>query len=206
MRCWRCWDASGERTRRAAGRTLMREIAWTPVWDPERAGWGVELVRLGAGSASSSAILFDDVGAPFDMSWRIEWDERWCVRSVDVRTLRDATVRSLVLTSDGRGTWTGPAGERTDLAGILDVDLWPTPFTNSFPIRRLGLGAGERAALRVVFIEAPELAVSVAEQAYSRVGAETYLFESTADGFRAELTVDPDGVVLDYPGLFRRLV
>lgn len=184
----------------------MREMVWAPVWDPAREGWGVELARLEGRRATSSAILFDDGGAPFEMSWRIEWDERWCVRSVDVRTMRNASARSLVLSSDGRGTWTDAGGERTDLAGILDVDLWPTPFTNTFPIRRLGLGIGDRAVLRVAYIEAPVLEVSIADQAYSRIGAETYLFESAADGFRAELEVDRDGVVLDYPGLFRRLL
>ena len=43
-------------------------------------------------------------------------------------------------------------------------------------------------------------------RAYTRLADRLYLFENL-DGsdFRAELAVDADGVVLDYPDLFRRL-
>jgi hypothetical protein len=36
-------------------------------------------------------------------------------------------------------------------------------------------------------------------------GAITYRFVSLDGGFRADLPVDPDGLVLDYPGRFRRV-
>ena len=32
-----------------------------------------------------------------------------------------------------------------------------------------------------------------------------YLYESIESGFRAELTVDADGLVMEYAGLFRRV-
>jgi hypothetical protein len=44
------------------------------------------------------------------------------------------------------------------------------------------------------------------DQRYTALdGAKHYRFESLDDGFTAELPVDEDGFVLDYPGLFRRL-
>ena len=48
--------------------------------------------------------------------------------------------------------------------------------------------------------------LSTTRQRYTRLhhpGA--YRFESIASGFEAELAVDAQGLVVDYPGLFRRL-
>jgi hypothetical protein len=43
-------------------------------------------------------------------------------------------------------------------------------------------------------------------QAYTRLGDRLYLFEALdASGFKAELAVDEEGIVLDYPQLFRRI-
>jgi hypothetical protein len=42
-------------------------------------------------------------------------------------------------------------------------------------------------------------------QGYTRLGDRRYLYENLeGSGFRAELPVDEDGVVLDYQGVFRR--
>jgi hypothetical protein len=43
-------------------------------------------------------------------------------------------------------------------------------------------------------------------QAYTRLADQRYRYESLdGSGFSAELAVDADGLVLDYPGLFRRV-
>ena len=51
-----------------------------------------------------------------------------------------------------------------------------------------------------------ELRVEPQPQAYTRLGERLYLFENLdGGGFSAELPVDEDGIVLDYPALFRRV-
>jgi hypothetical protein len=42
-------------------------------------------------------------------------------------------------------------------------------------------------------------------QRYTRTGERHYLFEEVSSGFAAELAIDEDGLVLDYPGLCRRM-
>lgn len=187
----------------ADGRAV-RDVTWTAIWDPDRRGWGTELLHLSDRHAESSAVHFDADGVPYELSYEVDWDAVWRVREVTLRSLHAGVRRTLRLASDGRGDWHGD-GDPADLAGCLEIDIWPTPFTNTFPIRRLGLAVGDRAEIRVVYIQAPELTVSAADQAYSRLGDDRYRFESLADGFAADLTVDRDGIVLDYPGLFRRL-
>lgn len=187
------------------GDEAAREVAWTPVWDDARQGWGVELLRLAGRRASSSAILFDAAGVPFELTWELTWDADWIVRDVAVDAVQRSERRTVRLRSDGRGNWSdGDGAALPELAACLDVDIWPTPFTNTFPIRRLPPRTGERMPIRVVYIEAPALRITVARQAYTRLGSDHYRFET--DDFRAELRTDGDGIVLDYPGLFRRLL
>src|SRR6185436_5423923 len=53
---------------------------------------------------------------------------------------------------------------------------------------------------------ASDLTVHAQPQAYTRLADRFYLFENLdGTGFRAELPVDEDGIVLDYPDLFRRV-
>ena len=79
-----------------------------------------------------------------------------------------------------------------------------TPATNTLPIRRLaGLATGEAAELRMAWVQFPGLEVLKSAQQYERLAGDRWRF-STGD-FSAELLVDPDGLVLDYGGLFRSL-
>src|SRR5690606_36456281 len=93
-----------------------------------------------------------------------------------------------------------------DLDGCMDIDIWPTPFTNSFPIRREPLDVGERRQFLVAWVLAPDLTVQRQAQAYRRLAEQSYLFENLdGSGVKPVITVDDDGIVLDYPGLFRRV-
>lgn len=64
----------------------------------------------------------------------------------------------------------------------------------------------ERRQFVMAWVAAPELTVHPVPQAYTRLANQRYLFENLdGSGFRAELPVDEDGIVLDYPGHFRRV-
>lgn len=92
---------------------------------------------------------------------------------------------------------------RRDLAGAIDIDLSFSPFTNTLPIRRLNLPVGASAEIITAYVEAPSLRVSPDPQRYTRVADDAYLYESLDSDFSRRVTVDADGFVLDYPGLFR---
>ena len=116
----------------------------------------------------------------------------------------------LALSSDGSGRWTGPDGtHRPALDGCFDVDLPSTVFTNTLPIRRLAMVPGWSEEISVVYIAVPDLAVSVARQRYTCLtwGPEggRYRFEGVGTGFTAELTLDGDGLVVEYPRIARRV-
>ena len=152
-------------------------------------------------------LAIDDERGPFRLVYRLRWNEHWELRSAVFSLAIAGSTRSLHLQTDGHGHWQdGQGATLVALDGCLDIDIWPTPFTNSFPIRRQPMAVGERREFRMAWVFGPELTVRPQAQAYTRMAERLYLFESLdGSGFQAELPVDDDGIVLDYPGLFRRV-
>lgn len=184
-----------------------RTICWAPTWNKEREGAGLEQLLLGPREADSVVLAFDEEHGPFRLAYRLTWDERWQLRTAELVLTTEQARRSLALETDGRGRWRSTDGRDLDeLEGCIDLDIWPTPFTNSFPIRRQPMSVGGRREFRVAWVHALELTVQPQTQAYTRLAERLYLFENLdGSGFRAELPVDEDGIVLNYPGLFRRV-
>jgi uncharacterized protein len=186
---------------------LSRTICWTPTWNKTQEGTGLEHLLLTKRTADSVVLAIDDERGPFRLTYRLSWDESWQLRDAELVLSTERSIRSLRLQTDGTGHWRdGDDQSIGALKGCKDIDIWPTPFTNTFPIRREPLAVGERREFLMAWVFAPDLTVQPQPQAYTRLADRLYLFESL-DGsdFRAELPVDEDGIVLDYPDLFRRV-
>jgi hypothetical protein len=186
---------------------LHRTICWTPIWNRDHDGVGLEHLLLARRAADSVVLAFDDEQGPFRLSYRLGWDDAWRLRDAELSVATERSTRSLTLMTDGHGHWQRGDGQAiVELNGCIDIDIWPTPFTNCFPIRRAPLALGERGEFRMAWVLAPALTVQAQPQAYTRLADRLYLFENLdGSGFKAELPVDDHGVVLDYPGLFRRV-
>ena len=143
-------------------------------------------------------------GAPAWAAYRLELDHEWQTRRLRAVHSVGGAAGRLLLRRDEDGVWGDHTGERPDLAGCTDVDLAWTPLTNTLPIRRLGLAVGESRAISVAYV-APDLSVSPDGQRYTRLAPHRWRFDSLDSDFTAELTVDGDGLVIDYPPLFRRV-
>jgi hypothetical protein len=78
------------------------------------------------------------------------------------------------------------------------------------PIRRLALLEGDVAETPLVmaWVDVPSLRVIRSDQVYGSVpgsAARQVRYTSHSRGFSANLDVDADGIVIDYPGLAQRL-
>lgn len=184
-----------------------RATCWTPIWDRDRVGVGVEHLLLREGSADSVVLAFDQHGHPFRLTYQLAWDESWRLRKARLVVTTERAMRSLYLEADGEGQWRdGQARVLPELEGCLDIDIWPTPFTNTFPIRRHPVAVGERREFVMAWVSAPELTVHPMRRGYTRLGDRRYLYENLEGSeFRAELSVDEEDIVLDYQGVFRRI-
>lgn len=84
------------------------------------------------------------------------------------------------------------------------VDIAVTPLANTLPIRRVGLEPGQSADLRVVNVQVgPGVSITALKQRHSRLepGADC---RYSSRHFAADLWVDAEGIVIDYPGLWVR--
>lgn len=180
-----------------------RVVRWAPV-----EGDGLEHLTVtaqGESIVASSVVIGQRGGRAYGAQYRIVCDAAWRVRQVD---LRCTDRRNLHLRSDGQGHWRNSDGvELRALDGCMDVDLAGTPFTNTLPIRRLALRP-ERGAveLTMLYVRFDDFLPVADGQIYSCVEwGKRYSYAAADGSFTAELPVDEDGLVLDYPGLFRRV-
>src|SRR5829696_2374383 len=177
------------------------EVMWTP-WERP----GLEhlcLVTSDGGVVANGLVIGLEAGRPFRIGYEIRCDGHWRVREGRVAA-PDSERPVLELLADGEGRWRGGGGvPLPELDGCIDLDISATPFTNTLPIRRLGLKPGESEELAVTYIRVPELLVGPERQSYGCLEAGAngglYRFEALPSGFVAELPVDAEGLVIDYP-------
>jgi len=184
--------------------TLAGEVRWS-AWDGVDAGLEhLALVPDAQGVRACGVVIGATERGRFGLSYRLRIDPAWRLREAVLATTAGL---ELTLSTDGSGRWRDGNGRPLpQIEGCIDIDIEATPFTNTLPIRRLGLSVGDSADIAVTYVSLPDLALGTARQRYTRLsGTSTYRFESLGSEFTAELPVDAQGLVLDYPGLFRRL-
>src|SRR5687767_7177721 len=144
---------------------MLRKIIWS-----NQAAAGLEHFYLRRGNDEITAdgiVIGVEENAAFRIRYTISCDLKWQVRKVVVKSL-DENEQTISLLSDGLGNWTNESGNPVpELKGCVDVDITATPFTNTLPIRRLGLISGESAEIKVVYFTIPEMQVSVEPQRYT---------------------------------------
>lgn len=155
---------------------------------------------------AEALVIGGEEGAPYGLRYRVVCDRAWRVREMLV-TLAGGD-REIRLRSEGDGRWFDRTGRLVpDLDGCIDIDIAATPFTNTLPIRRLDLQEGQSQDIRVVYVPVPALEISAVDQRYTCVDrGQRYRYEGFPRGFAADLTVDADGLAIDYPGLFQRVL
>jgi len=140
---------------------------------------------------------------PFAIHYLLQTDANWTVKQVLVNDLLN-TQNNIQLNGDGKGKWFHGTEVLTMTEGCIDVDITLTPFTNTLPIRRLPWEQGKKQTIQVVHILLPELQMARAEQHYTMLSPQKFLFES-GDHFRADLSLDENKMVIDYPGIARKI-
>ena len=186
-----------------------RDIFWIPWTGP-----GCEHLHLSLspdGPRALGLILGLGDAGPFRCRYELEADRAWRFRKLSLALTGSghSPPRRLTLEGDGQGRWHRDGELAADLEGCVDIDIQVTPFTNSLPIRRLDLDAGAQAELTVVYVPVPELDPRPVAQRYTCVRplserGGTYCYEGLFREFVADLPVDGDGSVLDYPETFKR--
>lgn len=143
--------------------------------------------------------------------YRVRTDTSFRTRQVQVIYVGGP---SLHVESDGCGNWHDVIGSRSlpSLTGCIDVDIGITPATNTLPIKRLNLQEQEGRDITVAYVPLldqidGDFLPQRAEQRYTcLMQGQRYQYEGLFRAFTAELEIDENGLVLDYPETFRRVV
>jgi hypothetical protein len=143
--------------------------------------------------------------APAEACYEIICDQSWHTRSADI-SVQDSDGERMVRILNERGHWyeNGQANETVN--GCIDIDLGWTPSTNTLPIRRLRLEVGQSSGpVTAAWVRFPELTLQPLPQEYQRLAAQQYRYSSRGGAFVAELSVDDEGLVLNYEGFWQRV-
>lgn len=190
---------------------LATMLTWAGV-DASR----LEAVRVVVGDrgirATGSIVAAETADtAAYSASYSLSTDEAGFVGRLTVRTVTAGGEEHVTLNRSEEGIWLvdhGSGAARNDFDGATDVDLAYSPLFNALPVRRLGLHrAAAEHELPMVFVHLPSLEVELMRQTYRTVsvGTERSVVAFASDRFTVDLTVDAEGLVIDYPGLARRL-
>ncbi|MBU1175727.1 MAG: putative glycolipid-binding domain-containing protein [Alphaproteobacteria bacterium] len=182
----------------------MRPRFWRPYRWQSLEMPGFELMEMSDGARHvdlRGMLVTEAEGVALGAAYHIRLGADWVFHGLNLQMLDG---RTLKLRSDGKGGWTeGDGAPRPDLADCIDIDLSGSPVTNSLPINRARMTAGESETFTMAYIDLVSLDVSPCQQEYLKRDATSYRYCSVDSGFVAELTTDSDGIVTTYPGLFQ---
>jgi hypothetical protein len=192
-----------------------RSVAWAKE-DP----FGVEFaeVKLSADSMSAVGVCVGTDPVAFRLDYTFETGPRFVTSRLVVGSRGEGWHRTLELRRSEEGAWTASVQAEGDLAmpansidpealvDALDCDLGLSPLTNTMPVLREGLLDRDGSAeLLTAWVSVPDLSVHVSPQRYTSLGSHVMRYESLDSDFAADIAFDADGLVVDYPGIGRRL-
>ncbi|KAJ6444582.1 glycolipid-binding domain-containing protein [Purpureocillium lavendulum] len=194
-------DSNSKLTLSANPDETSRTVRWAQV-----DGFGAEHFHLQTtahGYLAQGAVVGSRANSAYGVFYSIRISKEWLVQEVEVRETESTSFLHLV--HDGQGHWSSPEGPVPSLDGCIDIDIAATPFTNTLPIRRLRLGEGSAQPIRVLYIPVPSLRPLPIDQRYTCLQPDQlYRYENLTNGYEAELMVDGEGLVVDYPNAFKR--
>jgi uncharacterized protein len=149
------------------------------------------------------------VGIHEDRKYKIDYsikaNANWELLSCSITRRLDGTMDMQTFHHHGQGNWTRDQEPLEEYTGCTDIDISLTPFTNSLPINRLKLRRDQVRDIKVLYIDVLNRTTTPNTQRYSRLSEFEYRYQNVPNDFEAVITVDQQGIVKDYPGLFVQL-
>jgi uncharacterized protein len=180
----------------------------------EQAGCEFAEITLEPDRLTARGVAIGSSPIPYRLDYLLETGAAFVTLLLDVSSRGAGWSRRLVMRSNGAGSWLihadvegnadlpAPGGDPAALAGALDCDLGLSPVTNLMPILRHGLLSGlGQAELTAAWVSVPDLRVRPDRQLYTNAGTNLIRYEALDGSFSAMITVDDDGLVVDYPGI-----
>lgn len=161
------------------------------------------LVEMSEEPRMEGTAVFAHEAQPCRLDYQIQCDAAWHTRHVAANGWVGNQPVAVDIVVDGAGNWLLNGEEIGVVHGCIDIDLNFSPVTNLLPIRRHRLAVGEEAAVTAAWLRFPSFALEPLDQIYRRTDERHYHYASAGGSFTAELTVNAQGFVTHYPGLWQ---
>jgi uncharacterized protein len=163
-------------------------------------------VRLTESLLAASGVAIGCDPVPYRLDYSLVASEGFVTTGLRVEARGEGLHNTLDLWRSEEGRWIADGRELAELDGALDCDIGLSPLTNSMPVLRHGLLRDTSSfEFLMAWVSVPDLAVHASRQGYTGLSDGVVRFDSLDGSFTAEITFDEDGLVLDYPGIGRRL-
>ena len=160
------------------------------------------LTNIASGWQITGTSVFLHDSMPSRLDYLIECDSNWETRVARVNGWVGSNGVAVEISADAARRWCLNHTVCDRVTGCIDVDLNFSPVTNTLPIRRLNLQAGDEANVRAAWLRFPTFTLELLEQVYRRLDATTYRYESAGGSFVRDLRVNEAGLVIHYPDFF----
>jgi hypothetical protein len=187
-----------------------RAIAWVK----QELGPGAEFaeVVIEGRRLAASGIAIGSAPVAYRLDYQLETYEDFITAGLLVTTKGEGWSRHLDLRRSPSGGWTirtemdgflalpEPGGDVTEISEALDCDLG---------LRHGLLSGGGPLDFLMAWVSVPDLVIYAVRQQYrfvrTRGKVAIVRYRSLASNFTANLSFDSDGLVIDYPGIGRRI-
>jgi hypothetical protein len=189
------------------------ELPPSAAWRHQTARDGFEVVHISQGKSGCRFLghtaAVEDRQA-WELGYDIQVDQNWQTREAHAWLTSERGLRDVWLETDGSGSWQVNGSAATHLDGCFDVDLESSACTNMLPVHRLQLDAAGSAEAPAAYVHLLDLGVERLDQHYSRLeddgDRQRYDYAAPTFDFECRLVYDQAGLVLDYPGIARRVL
>lgn len=101
--------------------------------------------------------------------------------------------------------WMINGSEEAEYNGFDGLDISVTPFTNTLIVNRRQLREEESINMRIIYIDPLKMQCEPIAVRYTKLSESEFEYENLTSGFNVVLDVDDDGLVINYPRLFKML-
>ena len=181
---------------------MQKNILWTGIEYHSLENCILTITDIG--SEISSSIIGTYANQLFKIEYQIRTNQYWETTFFEIKSQLNNTIEIIRFRKEGKERWYVNGQLDGKFNGCIDIDISLTPFTNTLPINRLKLSEKEGEQIEVLYVDVLGRKMMPVQQKYIKLSQTDYKYENVPNDFESVIVVDDLGLVVEYPGLFKR--
>lgn len=139
----------------------------------------------------------------YNVKYNLTIDNNWKIQEFNIESEVNS-VKNKLTGKKLQNNWKINNVINPDFKDFIFIDISLTPFTNTLPINHLQIPEGNSQEIKVIYIDVLNNIIKPVPQLYTRISMDQYRYENLTSDFKADILVDKNGLVVNYPGLFEK--